>query len=117
MKGIKNNFKTADKLQFKFPIYFYFINILYICSLGNFRLENLIRILEEGPSVDEYDVTSAIELWASSQSRRLNQYPRKQYAKRQKKRKIESLDSSSSSSEGSESIDLDLDECERFIRS
>ena len=57
-------------------------------------------------------------LWASSKSRRFHQNPRKQYAKHEKKRKIECLDSSSSSSEQeSEEVDLQLDECEDFIRS
>ena len=88
------------------------IKINLRCSLGNVRVENLLRSLEE------YDVTPAIELWASSKSRRLHQNPRKQYAKHEKKRKIECLDSSSSSSEQeSEGVDLELDECEDFIRS
>ena len=82
------------------------------CSLGNLRLENLLRTLEEGPSLEEYDVILVIELWASSKSRCFHQNPRKQYAKHEKKRKIECLDSSEQESE-----DLQLDECEDFIRS
>ena len=75
------------------------------CSLGNLRLENLLRALEE--SLEEYDVILAIELWASSKSRRFHQNPRKQYAKHENKRKIECLDSSSSLSEQeSEEVDL-----------
>ena len=74
--------------------------------------------MEEGPSLEEYNVTLAIELWASSKSRRFHQNPRKQYAKHEKKRKIECLDSSSSLSEQeSEEVDLQLDECKDFIRS
>lgn len=86
------------------------IKTAFRSSLGFVRLENLLRILEEGPPIEEYDPTSAIELWASQKNRRLNQKPRNQYKSHEMKRKADSLDSSDSE------VDFDFEECEEFAK-
>jgi hypothetical protein len=70
------------------------------CSLSTIRLEHLLRILEYGPSVSDYDVMPAVEKWALDKHRRVHQKKRKLYTKRQdKKRKIGSLSDESSTDE------------------
>lgn len=63
-------------------------------SLGEKRLNSLVRIAAEGPSAENFDVTSAMDLWAkSTQSARRPNQPDKQkpYKKRQKKEKLKRL--------------------------
>ena len=62
------------------------------CSLSTKRLEHLLRIVESGPDVKNYDVLPAIAKWASDKNRRPSEQKPKVYKKRtEKKRKISSL--------------------------
>ena len=42
-------------------------------SLSQIRLENLLRIAEEGPAIERYDVTPAMKIWANEKVRRPKQ--------------------------------------------
>ena len=42
-------------------------------------MENLSRIVEDGPPLVEYNVMPAVEAWAAEKYRRPNQQPRKTY--------------------------------------
>ena len=44
-------------------------------------LDQLLRINVEGPSLDEWDATGAIQLWCSEKTRRLNQKDSRSYHK------------------------------------
>ena len=50
-------------------------------SLGRKRMENLLRISEDGPDIKCFDPSDAIELWYSAAARRLgcrrHKYPEK----------------------------------------
>ena len=60
-------------------------------------MENSLRIAEEGPAVDRYDVTPAMKIWANEKVRRPKQTERKQYEKRKSKKcKLSSLSDSDS---------------------
>ena len=76
-------------------------------SLQQIRLEYLLRIAEEGPAVERYDVTPAMKIWANEKVRRPKQTERKQYEKREsKKRKLSSLSDSDSDDNQKTAIDL-----------
>lgn len=47
-------------------------------ALSEHTLDNLVRIQIEGLPLEEFDPTPAIQLWASSANRRVNQGARKQ---------------------------------------
>ena len=60
-------------------------------------MENSLRIAEEGPAVDRYDVTPAMKIWANEKVRRPKQTERKQYETRESKKcKLSSLSDSDS---------------------
>lgn len=61
-------------------------------ALSEHTLNNLVRIRMEGPPLEEFDSTPAIQLWASSANRRPNQRARKQYNSRDSAKKAESVD-------------------------
>ena len=66
-------------------------------SLSQIRLENLLRIAEEGLAIERYDATPAMKIWANEKIRRPKQTERKQYEKHEsKKRKLSSLNDSDS---------------------
>ena len=52
------------------------------CSSGSKRLENLVRIGEEGVEFDCFDVTPYADAWAPAQVRRPNQHKEKQNYKK-----------------------------------
>lgn len=69
-------------------------------ALKEKKLEAILRILEEGPPLQTYDPTPAIQLWMNAKYRRPNQRKRKTYKKREgKKSKIGSLSDSDTMSE------------------
>ena len=75
--------------------------------LSQIRLENLLRIAEEGPAIERYDFTPAMKIWANEKVRRPKQTERKQYEKgKSKKRKLSSL--SDSDSNDNQKIVIDL---------
>lgn len=64
------------------------------------RLDSFLRISEDGPDVDKFDATTALQLWANEKVRRPCQSQRKDYKQRQSKAvRIGSLSDSDSSSE------------------
>ena len=76
-------------------------------SLSQIRLENLLRIAEEGPAVERYDVTPAVKIWANEKVRRPKQTVCKPYEKhKSKKHKLTSLSDSDSDSNQKIAIDL-----------
>ena len=72
-------------------------------TLGEDTLNHLIRIRMEGPPFEEYDPTPAIQLWASSASRRPNQRRRKHYKARESAKRGKVLIDGSSTEESSDS--------------
>ena len=54
------------------------------CSLGQIRLNHLIKISLEGPSLKEFDAMPAIDIWARKTTRHPNQRERKRYKSRNK---------------------------------
>ena len=74
-------------------------------SIKEKKLESLLRIREEGPKLDDFDPTSAIQLWMDSKYRRPNQRKRKTYKKRASKKaanQVRSLSDSDTTSEPEE---------------
>ena len=55
------------------------------CSLGEHRLTNILRILEEGPALGSFDVSAVVHLWQSQKVRRPNQKRRAPYKPRKKR--------------------------------
>lgn len=70
-------------------------------SLSENPLNNLIRIQMEGPPLEEFDPTPAIQLWAMGATRRLNQRERKHYSARESKNRRKVLINASSTEESS----------------
>ena len=92
-----------------------FVKTEFRCSLSTNRLENLLRIFECRPSVEEYDVMPALKRWAADKVRRPVQSQRKNYKKRvELKRKIGSLSDSDSES-GSDNSFTEIQEVEDNI--
>ena len=58
------------------------IKTIFRASLSSTRVENLLRIVEDGPPLVEYNVMPAVEAWAAEKYRRPNQQPRKTYEKK-----------------------------------
>lgn len=87
-------------------------------SLGENILNNLIRIRMEGPPLEEFDPTPAIQLWAMSATRRPNQRERRHYKPREssKRQKVlidgSSTEESSDTEEGEQVLIAELDELE-----
>ena len=54
-------------------------------SLGEHRLTNILRILEEGPALGSFDVSAVVHLWQSQKVRRPNQKRRAPYKPRKKR--------------------------------
>ena len=50
-------------------------------------MTNILRILEEGPSLGSFDVSAAVHLWQSQKVRRPNQKRRAPYQPRKKRAK------------------------------
>lgn len=71
-------------------------------ALSENTLNNLIRIRMEGPSFEQYDPTAAIDLWATTITRRPNQRERKKYKKRESAKKRKVLIDGSSTDESSD---------------
>ena len=75
------------------------------------RLESLLRIADDGPKFSEYDVSSAMSLWAKGKMRRPKQSERSYKKRKSNKPKIPSLsDTSASSSSESDNDDSLFDE-------
>ena len=70
-------------------------------SLSENTLNHLIRIQMEGPPLDEFDPTPAIQLWAMGATRRLNQTERKHYSARELKNRRKVLIDASSTEKSS----------------
>ena len=60
-------------------------------SLGNTRLNSLLRICMEGPECADFDATKALNLWSNSVLRRPNQSARETYKPRNVKGKFVTL--------------------------
>ena len=71
-------------------------------SLGENTLNNLIRIRMEGPPIEEFDPTPAIQLWAISATRRPNQKGRRHYKPRESSKRQKVLIDRSSTEESSD---------------
>ena len=83
------------------------VKTLHRAALSQRRLESLLRISEDGPSVNEYNVIPAVRRWNDEKVRRPNQSSRKEYAKwESKKRKLSSL--SDSESDKDDCVDNDI---------
>ena len=74
-------------------------------TLGESTLNNLITIRAEGPELQDYDPTPAIELWLSSAHRRPNQKARKKYKTSQGSAKMTKVLIDDSSTEESSAED------------
>ena len=84
-----------------------YVKTEFRCSLSKNRLENLLRIFECGPSIEEYDVMPALRRWATDKARRPFQTEHKRYKKRKEAEiKIVSL-SDSESDDDSSSTELE----------
>ena len=62
--------------------------------------------MTEGPPLEEYDATEAVQSWHSSKSRRLNQKARKSYKTRRSKKPR--ISETPSDSDSDESVDEQL---------
>ena len=58
------------------------IKTIFRASLSSTRVENLLRIVEDGLLLVEYNMISAAEAWAAEKYRHPNQQPRKTYKKK-----------------------------------
>lgn len=79
-------------------------------TLGENTLHSLTRIRMEGPNLEDYDLTPAIKLWASSATRRPHQKRRKTYRPREagKRHKVLIDEIESSSDESATEYDNDV---------
>ena len=80
-------------------------------SLSAERLENILRMIEDGPPIEKYDAMPAVHLWAQDKVRRPNQSKRKPYKSRVSRKHIIGSLSDSSTSDS----DLDMQEEEATI--
>ena len=88
------------------------------CSLSLQRLENILRIMEEGPAWEEYDPLPATELWHSAKQRRpRDEKQKRSYTTRKSHRRLSTISSDESDNEaaekeshGGEKEDKDMDE-------
>ncbi len=73
------------------------------CSLSLQRLENILRIMEEGPAWEEYDPLPAIELWHSAKQRQPHDEKQKRsYTTRKSHQRVSTISSDESDSEAAE---------------
>ncbi|CAB4003716.1 zinc finger 862-like [Paramuricea clavata] len=73
------------------------------CSLSLQRLENILRIMEEGPTWEEYDPLPAIELWNSAKQLRPHDEKQKRtYTARKSHKRLSTMSSDESDSETAE---------------
>ncbi len=73
------------------------------CSLSLQRLENILRIMEEGPAWEEYDPLPAIELWHSAKQRRPHDEKQKRsYTTRKSHQRLSTISSDESDNETAE---------------
>ena len=73
------------------------------CSLSLQRLENILRIMEEGPAWEEYDPLPAIELWHSVKQRRPHDEKQKRtYKTRKSHKRLSTMSSDESDGETAE---------------
>ena len=73
------------------------------CSLSLQRLENILRIMEEGPAWEEYDPLPAIELWHSAKQRRpCDEKQKRSYTTRKSHRRLLTISSDESGNEAAE---------------
>ena len=81
-------------------------------SLGENTLTSIVRINMEGPSLQDYDPTPAMQLWASSTgtARRPQQSKRKKYMKRKSVKKPKVLVDEDTTSEEEEEVEQRNDE-------
>ena len=81
-------------------------------SLGEKTLTSIVRINMEGPSLQDYDPTLAMQLWASSTgtARRPQQSKRKKYMKRKSVKKPKVLVDEDTTSEEEEEVEQRNDE-------
>ena len=84
-------------------------------ALSEHTLNNLVRIRMEGPPLEEFDPTPAIQLWASSANRHPNQRARKQYNSRDSAKRPKVLIEHDDSSP-EESYDTDDNEENKLAR-
>lgn len=86
-------------------------------ALGEETLNSLTRLRMEGPKLEEYDPMPAIQLWASSATRRPNQRKRKSYRPWEAAKKSKVLiDHSSTDESTDEDENSDLPEDGTVIR-
>ena len=58
------------------------IKTIFRASLSSTSVENLLRIVEDGPPLVEYNVMPAVEAWAAEKYGRPNQQHQKTYEKK-----------------------------------
>ena len=75
-------------------------------TLGQKTTEDILTIMTEGPPLEEYDATEAVQSWHSSKSRRLNQKAQKSYKTRRSKKPR--ISETPSDSDSDESVDEQL---------
>ncbi|XP_041376382.1 zinc finger protein 862-like [Gigantopelta aegis] len=80
------------------------------CSLGEDRLTNILRIVEEGPPLGSFDVSPVVHLWNQVKRRRPNQKKRQMYKKRPPKVKYQKLETERKEISGSDSESGDTSE-------
>ena len=86
------------------------VKVIHRCSLSEGRLENILRIVEDGPSITNFNLIDAVNLWLSGKDRRSNQQPRKVYNERSRKRNnFGSLGDSDDTSDSDDTRDTDDD--------
>ena len=79
------------------------VKINFHCSLSLQRLENILRIMEEGPAWEEYDPLPAIELWHSVKQRRPHDEKQKRtYKTRKSHKRLSTMSSDESDGETAE---------------
>ena len=72
------------------------------CSLGTERVENIMRICQEGPPLNEFDATPVVKRWVNDKVRRVNQNKRNFYKTRLSYKKNIGLSSSSENESSSD---------------
>ena len=85
------------------------VKVIERCSLSQKRLESILRIIEDGPSIEDFDPTSAVNLWLAEKGRRPNQSKRRHYVKR--KESNNTLGSLSDTSSDDDETDEDAELC------
>ena len=72
------------------------------CFLSLQRLENILRIIEEGPAWEEYDPLPSIELWHSMKQRPCDEKQMQSYTTCKSHRRLSTISSDESNNEAAE---------------